>query len=600
MIYVFKQIRREWGIGVVLILAFLLRVYGLTFQSLWLDELHNMNEADPDITWGAMFNYLKCCDQHPPLYFIVQRLSFTVLGHTEFVARIISVIAGTVSIWAVWILGKAILNRRLGLIAAILTSVNYYNLFYSQEARGYIFAFLFAALSFAYFIRLVKSPIRKNAILHSIFSLCLLYSHYYSLFVIFAQVLLAILFLYMEKPAQRRTLFRNLLLSFIIIGIGYIPWLPFLISMSEIKSFWISEISPGFVSAYFFEYFGNSQLLKPLLLLLLLLYFIKVSITFISTRNKTIKGNPLLFSFTVFIMWIFITYLIPYVRSLLVVPMLFPRYTIVVLPAILVSLAYSIELFKSHFLKYLITSLFVILSLVNICFVIKHYTTIRKTQFREMTEFVVKQNPNNFPILNQVTAWHHQYYLKRFHSKAEVVSGPKNLLIDSIVDKKWKLDGFWIVGAHGDKMLDTTQINDLSANYILLKQQTFHDAWAQLFISKSQQSDSSRMIGFNDFAPNEGTIFSAEEMIAVWGGAIRSKSFTLQKGRYDFTISARGTPVQHVFPHVNIYLNEKKIFEYSVSDMMRDTTFQFENPQDGEVVIKIDFDNDLAIVGEGD
>jgi uncharacterized membrane protein len=95
-----------------------------------------------------MLGYLKCCDQHPPLSFFLTRISFEFFGHTAISARLISAITGTVSVWGMYLLGKEILNRNLGLIAAALTTVNFYNLYYSQEARGYITAFLFATLSF--------------------------------------------------------------------------------------------------------------------------------------------------------------------------------------------------------------------------------------------------------------------------------------------------------------------------------------------------------------------------------------------------------------------------------------------------------------------
>lgn len=603
MIRAFKVIRKEWVIILILIVSFILRLWNLTYQSLWLDELHNMNEADPDITWGKMFYYLNCCDQHPPLYFIVERLSFTIFGHTEFVARIISAIAGTLSIWAVWLLGREILNRSLGIIAAILTCVNYYNLFYSQEARGYIFAFLFATLSFVYFIKLIKFPDRKNALLYSIFSLGLLYSHYYSLFVIVAQGILALLFLFMENGPDRKRLFKNFLLGFIIIAIGYIPWLPFLSSMSQIESFWIDAISPAFMTSFFYDYFGNAELLKPFIILLLLVYIFHVSLSVESSLINKVKNNPLVLSFSVFIVWIFITYLIPYIRSLLVVPMLFPRYTIVVLPAIILALAYGIELFKLPLFKYLITAIFVIFSLIDIFFVKKYYTDVRKTQFREMTAYVVKENTTNFPIINQLTAWQQHYYFKKFKSRATVITGSKDKLIDSIVNKmlpKWQLEGFWIVGAHGEKMPDEAKLKELSNSYVLLKQKNFYDAWAQLFISKTRQTDSYRVIGYNDFAPAGGTVFPSEERIVVWGGSILTKPVSLQKGTYDFTISASGTKVEGEFPHLNIYCNEEKIADYHVSDVMKDTSFKFENRYKGEVTFKIDFDNDLMIPGEGD
>ena len=114
-----------------------------------------------------------------------------------------------------------------------------------------------------YFIRLIKAPSQKNLILYSIFTLGLLYSHYYSLFVAAAQAILAVLFIFQERETERKTLFRYFLLSGLIIIVGYLPWIPFLIETTKISSSWI-HISNDFLQMFFYEYFGNSNLLKPL------------------------------------------------------------------------------------------------------------------------------------------------------------------------------------------------------------------------------------------------------------------------------------------------------------------------------------------------
>ncbi len=432
---IFTLVRREWAIALILIISFLMRIWALDFQSLWLDELHTLVEADPDQPWSHLFQALTCCDQHPPLYFIVERFAYVLFGHTSFVARIISVIAGTVSIWAMYCFGKEILNKRLGLIVAILTSVNHYNLKYSQEARGYIFAFLFATLSFIYLIRLVKSPNRKYALLYALYTLCLLYSHYYSLFVVVAQGILALIFIFQEKGDDRKHMFKFFLMSGAVVAIGYAPWLPFLKAMTGIQSFWISNVSDTFMRDFFYEYFGESNLLIPILFFLLFVYLLHATWKGNQEGVKKVKDTPLLLSLTIVLCWVFVTYFIPYLRSLLVVPMLFPRYTIVVLPAILLALAYGIELFKSNLIRIMIIVIIVFISLTDILFVKQFYTKVWKTQFREMMQFVTKENEMNYPIINEVTAAQNSYYMKFYHSKARVMSGKKEDLVDSILNK---------------------------------------------------------------------------------------------------------------------------------------------------------------------
>jgi uncharacterized membrane protein len=578
---------------VILLVAFVMRIAHLTTQSLWLDELHTMNEAGPNTSWNELFRYLRTSDQHPPLHFLAEKLAFTLFGHTEFVARLVSVIAGTLSVWAMYFLGKTLLSQRLGTIAAILTCVNFYNISYSQEARAYIFAFLFAALSFAFFIRLVRTPARKEAILYAVFTTCLLYSHYYSLFIVLAQGMVGLLFIFQERGKERKALFVHFLISAGIMLLAYAPWIPFMLKMSGIKSFWISNIPLTFQEDFFYEYFGNADILKPLLLLLLFVYVMRVSMHPGSIIK--ISESPLLLGFVLIVTSFFVTLLIPYIRSLQVVPMLYPRYTIVALPGILLLLAYSFELFNHATVRNLLVGLFVVLSLTYLLVVRKYYTSISKSQFREMTSYVVKENTSNFPIINQVTAWHQQYYLDKFGSKAEVWSGQKESLIDSIVKKsspKYDLQGFWIVGAHGDKMPDENAIRSLDSSYMLLKSATYHDAWAQLYVSKDHNKAQYIILSYDDFSSTEGAKQPEMKRIAIWNGTVTGKPVFLSKGTYKLSIQAMGTKAKNEFPHLNVFCNDRKLGDYFVPGEMESRDFDLTQENDGDVVLELVFDND--------
>ena len=108
-----------------------------------------------------------------------------------------------------------------------------------------------------------------------------------------------------------------------------------------------------------------------------------------------------------------------------------------------------------------------------IYFLRKYYSTQGKTQFREIIEYVVSENSPNFPIINEVSSWQQQYYLKKFKSKAEVLSGKKESLVDSILKKsseKYNLTGFWLVGAHQDKWLTDEKRKELDSTYALVKE----------------------------------------------------------------------------------------------------------------------------------
>ena len=593
---IYKLLRTEAAIMLICLVALIMRLWAIGFQSLWLDELQTMNETNPALGWGEMFSFFKTGEHHPPLFFIIERSFFAIFGYTASVARLAPAIAGVVGIWAMYRLGKEILSKQLGIICAVLTCVNYFCLSYSQEARPYSFAFLFAVLSFTGFIKLWKEPSNKNTVGYAIFSVLLLYTHYYSLFVITAQFILGLFFIFQEQGLERKRLFRSFFISLLVIVIAYLPWFSYFKANAALRSFWITDVSPAFLQNFFYEYFGNASLLNPLLLFLLFSFFVKAAISAESLTIRRVKENSLLLTFTLVLFWIFIVLLIPYVWSLLVVPMLYPRYTIVILPAIILALSYSIELFKQHLIKYSLLSLFVVLSLNHVLFVKKYYTEISKTQFREMTQWVVKENASNLPIINEQTGWQQGYYLRLFGSEAEVFTEKKEVAVDSILHKssvKYDLEGFWIVGAHGSTMPDTSTFPGLDTAYRLIEQKQFFDAWAQFYAAKNSRSGGYFKFLFTDFT--DGEKLAGEKQVAIWNGAIHAKPVMLKRGDYKIFIKANGTAAAQIFPHLNIYLNDKKIADYFVTGTLAEKEFTFELGDETNAVIRIEMDNDFTV-----
>jgi uncharacterized membrane protein len=587
-----KHLTQHWPLAFIVLFGFLMRLKGLTFQSLWLDELHTMNGLSPKMSWSQMFTYMKGSEQQPPLYFVLMKIVFSWFGHTEFVARFISALAGTISIWAMYKLGKEILNRELGLVAALLTCVNYYNLFYSQEARPYILAFLFATLSFTWFIRLLRSPTRKHAIIYSIFTLLFLYTHYYSLFAVTAQVLIALIFIFLEKGKERNLVFKNFFFAGILLALGYAPWLPQLLGVSQIKSTWIQLPPLDFISSYFYGFFGNAAILNSLLILLLIIYFVCVA------REQNIgsaRNNPLLLSFIICTVWIFVTVLIPYLRSLMVIPMLIPRYTIIVLPAILLLLSYGIILFRHNLTRYIVLALLVVLSFLQLFLVQHYYSTPIKTQFREMTRYVVKENKNNYPILNERTHWHQQYYLDHFGSRASTFTGKKEAMIDSILSgsSTYSFKGFWLVGAHGDLKPDSNKISQLDTAWVRVKEKEFNDSWAMLFVPKKDN-----MLFMVRFTELEGGEDFYGIYRVIWNGSAQTKRLEIPPGNYRITLDGKGDMGGGAFPHVNVCVNGRKVYDFVWEG---EKAIHFETMiNDPQTIIKIEMDNDFSEPGKGD
>lgn len=168
---------------IILIAATLLRFHKLTFQSLWNDEITTLIDADPNLTWGQLFESIRGYEGvHPPLFFIFERYFAFLFGYSDWGARALCALAGITSVWAIFLLGKEIKDEKLGLTASALMCVNYFCIYFSQEARMYSFLLLFTTLSYLFFLKVCKYIKVTDAILFILFTTFLIYTHYFGFF----------------------------------------------------------------------------------------------------------------------------------------------------------------------------------------------------------------------------------------------------------------------------------------------------------------------------------------------------------------------------------------------------------------------------------
>ena len=122
-------------VALVLLLAFALRVWGLDDRNIWWDE--------GLVAWAARLPAAAIVDWtardvHPPLYFLLQRLWWLVVGDGEFVMRYTSVLVGTAGVALIYLLGRTMGGPLAGLLAALFLAISSFAVSWSQEMRMYI------------------------------------------------------------------------------------------------------------------------------------------------------------------------------------------------------------------------------------------------------------------------------------------------------------------------------------------------------------------------------------------------------------------------------------------------------------------------------
>ncbi len=140
--------QRSWQsllLGLLLAVAAAVRCTTLSFQGLWLDEVHTVVEAGRP--WGELLLNLFLPQQGYPLYILAMRLWIALCGTEEIALRLPSALAGTAAVPLLYLLGRRTLGRRVGLLAAAFLALSPLAVWYSQEAKAYAWFLLLSLAS---------------------------------------------------------------------------------------------------------------------------------------------------------------------------------------------------------------------------------------------------------------------------------------------------------------------------------------------------------------------------------------------------------------------------------------------------------------------
>ncbi len=158
--------RYLWWLLLILVLAGILRFYGLgradvitdealiAFRSIgYIDFFVSPYQTTPyewfsDIpTWARLSFH-----DHPPLVFLLQHLFFNLFGQSVFVLRLPFVLAGIISVFLVYSIGRKLFSQQIGLISSLFLAVSSYPVWISRIGLQESLVILFSLLTFYLFL----------------------------------------------------------------------------------------------------------------------------------------------------------------------------------------------------------------------------------------------------------------------------------------------------------------------------------------------------------------------------------------------------------------------------------------------------------------
>lgn len=504
---ILTKIRENKLLTIVIVVGAILRFYNLDFQSVWLDEIHTLNEANPNLTFIEVYESVFQGEQMPPLYFYIIYVLFKVFGYVPIVMRIFSAIIGVFSIYGIYLLGREMYSKKAGIIAALLLCINYFHILHSQEGRPYAFFALFTILSFYWLIRLLKDFSKRTIIYYSLFTALMLYGHYFGLFTLFSQYIIILFIFLISNKNERIQLFKQTFFSSLIVLILFLPALPRLFSISKITDFWIPKPTNETITLIFKEFFGYSEILVSLITISVIWYFISLynRTTKISFTKKDLMNDRITFSFITLLIWFTIVIISPLIRSYLSVPMLLTRYFITLLPAIILLIAIGIASLKNKVIAYSFCLVLFLFSIVDLVVVKQFYTTIYKSQFREVTNFIKEKNKTNRPVVSSIGVYMPYF----FSEKTEIINKNLDEFVTEMQADSSKIREFWYVDGHGkDYTTNEKTLDFLTKNFYVEDNFDQVSAWTKHFVSVkkfSSKVDLSKYTKINEINGNEIT-----------------------------------------------------------------------------------------------
>lgn len=437
-------LKHQWLL-LILLLGSFLRLYHIDFQSVWLDEIHTINEANPNVKISELYNNILAGEQMPPLYYYLVYFLFKIFGYHTLVLRLFSAVLGIISLYAIYKLGKVMYNQKTGLIAALLLAVNYFHLYHSQDGRPYGLLVLMSVFALIYFIRLIKKPNLKYGLLYSLFLGLTISTHFFGFFLVFALGVLGLVFILFPSFKIDKNLLKYLFLSNILAIIIFIPSIKALKKALEIKEFWIPMPEKNAFEQIFNDYFNDSEFVLFFIGLFGLFFLIKLFKQNNTPTKETLISNPIIFSFLIISISIFCVIAVPLIRSYTAVPMILNRYFIVLLPLILILFSLGINSLKNKIIVNVLLTFFVFVSIIDLFVVSKYYSNPKKAQFREVTSFIKDNNQNNDPIISKLN-WYLPYFFQE--TNVTYIDHDLDSYAQFLKNDTTQIKPFWYFGGH--------------------------------------------------------------------------------------------------------------------------------------------------------
>lgn len=302
--------------------------------------------------WQNMLHILRYQEGNMWLYYFLL-FFWSKFGSSEVWLRLLSAIFAVINIPFFYYLTKKITNDYISKIATILFVLNIFVIQNAQNARSYSLLVLLTTMSCYFFVSYILKNKKMFLMLVAILNALAFYSHLYGVFIIMVEFL-SLFFFY------PRVHWKDTLLTFL----GTIVLcLPYLLAPS-LHSGQIDWISKPDIRQIIKTYIILANDFLPLTLISFFL-FLNYFILLLKTRRQ-FNQELYIWKYEFIFLWLIFPIITAYIFSLLIKPIYFPMYFVIIVAPFTILLACTLASIKNINLRNGILIIFIIFSLVRL------------------------------------------------------------------------------------------------------------------------------------------------------------------------------------------------------------------------------------------
>lgn len=596
-----QTFKKNTELLIIVLLAIILRLYKIGFQSAWLDEILTLVYTDPNLTTKQANEIISARAGIPHLYFFIGREVSHIFGSDIANIRIISAVFSVGVVIAIYFLAKELFSKKAGLIAALLVAVQPFLIEHGQEGRVYSMLVFFIVLSYYFTVLLINNPNLKNGILLGVSLGFVVNSQPVGLLNI-ASIFVFLLITILLNPERgyKIKLFKNAFISGIIFLFLFGFAFKIIFKSAQLSDFWTGEATYKQLIVVLENISGRSIYLLSISFIGSLIFFIS---PFFKKNFKDVR-----IAYILFLLWIIFNLGGIIVKSFLDVSMLVDRYFIGLIPVFSIILAKVIVDFKNKFIIIALTGLLILGILYQFIFERHYYSSIHKTQFDKLVEYIVDHNINNDKVYSH-WAWGLKYYFNKsgFYDVHEVTFED---YIKLLRDQKLPLEPFWYMdGNFRDYNLNKEDQQFLKDHFKLYDSIKMYDTWGNHYVLKKndlahkniEKTNDEIYLNIHDF---KGFTTTENKSYLFSNTTVETNEKILPKGNYEIIVDANSLPdkpINNESAHLIIMMNNQVLGSYYLNEKrnLSQKAFNFSLDTSIKISFSITFDNDLMI-GEQD